>query len=120
MAIIKNLDSNFGCSVSYHRITAISINYKIKKVIICVASYLSKEARVNQNDALEEIDIEVPTEDFFYFKNTNVIETAYLWLKENVVGFENCTDDFDTIEADELDNVKESKEGETHEPEDVF
>lgn len=106
MAIIKELNSSFGCSVAYHRITSISINYKIKKVIICLASYLTKEARINQNNPLEEIDIEVPMEDFFHFKDTNVIQNAYSWLKENVVGFEDSIDDLDVLEEDVAVNNK--------------
>ena len=102
MAIIKELDSNFGCPVTYHRISAISINYRLKKVIICVASYLDKEARRRQFNALEEIDIEVPLEDFLHFKDTNVLENGYQWLKENVVGFEDCLDDFEVMEPLEL------------------
>jgi hypothetical protein len=108
MAIIKELNSNYGCSVAYHHITSISINYRIKKVIICVASYLSKEARINQYKALEEVDIEVPVEDFFNFKDANVLNIAYLWLKENVVGFENCFDDFYVIENVDVNDNKET------------
>jgi hypothetical protein len=123
MAIIKELNSNFGCSVSYHRITAININYRIKKVIICVASYLNKESRVNQYDSLEEIDIEVPIEDFFNFKDTNVLQNAYLWLKENVVGFEDCVDDFEVIDVNtHTEETKEviSKAGVINEQDNVF
>ncbi|OYW73626.1 MAG: hypothetical protein B7Z26_11875, partial [Asticcacaulis sp. 32-58-5] len=63
MAIIKNMNSKFGLSLSYHRITAFNINYAAKKAVLCVASYLSKEARANKSVPLEEIDIEVPQSD---------------------------------------------------------
>lgn len=98
MAIIKDMQSKYGISLSYHRITAFNINYVVKKAVICVASYLSKEARANQNASLEEIDIEIPTSDFTQFQNTNPIEQGYLWLKENVVGFEDSIDDFEVVE----------------------
>lgn len=42
MAIINELSTSLGCGADYHRITSLSINYKFKKVIICVASYLTK------------------------------------------------------------------------------
>jgi hypothetical protein len=98
MAIIKDMQSKFGISLSYHRITAFNINYVVKKAVICVASYVSKEARANQNAPLEEIDIEIPTSDFTQFQNTNPIEQGYLWLKENVVGFDDSIDDFEVVE----------------------
>jgi hypothetical protein len=97
MAIIKTLSSSYGCPVTYHRITNISIHYPMKKVIICVASYISKEARASAMDPLDEIDIEVPMDDFSYFLDTNVIQNAYLWLKQNVVGFEDAVDDFEKV-----------------------
>jgi len=98
MAIIKDMQSKFGISLSYHRITAFNINYVVKKAVICVASYLSKEARANLSAPLEEIDIEIPTVDFTQFQKTNPIEQGYLWLKENVVGFDDSIDDFEVVE----------------------
>ncbi|MBM7453789.1 hypothetical protein JN09_001272, partial [Acholeplasma morum] len=43
MAIIKNLQSRVGVDVSYHRIIGININYRSRKIILCVASYISKD-----------------------------------------------------------------------------
>ena len=108
MAIIKELDTKFGVQASYHRITAFNISYTSKKVILCVATYLSKEARQNLSEPIEEIDIEIPQSDFNTFLETNPIERGYLWLKENVLGFEDAADDFDIlepiIETEEIDN----------------
>jgi hypothetical protein len=98
MAIIKELNTKFGVNASYHRITAFNISYSQKKVIICVASYISKEARANMNDPIEEIDIEIPIDDYNQFLDTNPIEQAYIWMKENVIGFEDSVDDYDVIE----------------------
>ena len=98
MAIVKNMDSKFGVSLSYHRIIAFSINYAARKIVLCVASYLSKEARANKSAPLEEIDIEIPTNDWPLFQNTNPIYQGYLWLKANVVGFEDALDDLEVIE----------------------
>lgn len=103
MAIIKRIQSSFGVDAKYHRITNISINYKEKIVVICVASYLSKEARRERLNPLEEVDIEVPTEDFGLFKDTNVIEYAYEWLKSNVVGFEDAENDTEEVMEEVLD-----------------
>ena len=108
MAIIKDLDTKFGVQASYHRITAFNISYTNKKVILCVATYLSKEARQNLSEPIEEIDIEIPQSDFNTFLETNPIERGYLWLKENVLGFEDVADDFEVlepiIEIEEIDN----------------
>ena len=108
MAIIKELDTKFGVQASYHRITAFNISYTSKKVILCVATYLSKEARQNLSEPIEEIDIEIPQSDFNTFLETNPIERGYLWLKENVLGFEDAADDFDILEpiteTEEIDN----------------
>jgi hypothetical protein len=98
MAIIKELNTKFGIGASYHRITAFNISYSSKKITICVASYLTKEARVNKNDPIEELDISIPFEDFTSFLDVNPIVQGYEWLKQNVVGFENAIDDFDVFE----------------------
>jgi len=110
MAIIKELDTKFGVQASYHRITAFNISYTSRKVILCVATYLSKEARRNLSEPIEEIDIEIPQSDFNTFLETNPIERGYLWLKENVVGFEDATDDFDVIEPVIPEEVSETDE----------
>ncbi len=99
MAIIKDMQSKFGVALSYHRITAFNINYVSKKAVVCVASYLSKEARANRHAPLEEIDIEVPESDFSLFAESNPIAQGYLWLKDNVVGFDDSLDDFDVVEG---------------------
>ena len=99
MAIIKSMNSKFGLSLSYHRITAISLNFVTHQVVVCVASYLSKEARASQSVPLEEIDIEIPKGDYSLFLNSSPLPKAYLWLKANVVGFEDATDDFDVMES---------------------
>lgn len=100
MAIIKEMNCKFGISLSYHRITAFNINYAHKKAVLCVASYLSKEARSNKSIPLEEIDIEIPYSDFSLFQNTCPISQGYLWLKENVVGFEESIDDMEVVEKE--------------------
>jgi hypothetical protein len=111
MAIIKELDTKFGVQASYHRITAFNISYTSKKVILCVATYLSKEARQNLSEPIEEIDIEIPLSDFNTFLEINPIERGYLWLKENVLGFEDAADDFEVLEP-----AFETKEKEKNEP----
>jgi len=99
MAIIKEMNSKFGVSLSYHRIIAFNINYVEKKAVVCVASYLSKDARANHSAPLEEIDIEIPESDFYLFSESNPIVQGYLWLKDNVVGFDDSMDDFDVVEG---------------------
>ena len=99
MAIIKEMNSKFGISLSYHRIIAFNMNYVTKKVVICVASYVSKEARANLSAPLEEIDIEVPESDFYLFCEANPISQGYLWLKDNVIGFDDSTDDLEVVEG---------------------
>jgi len=98
MAIIKELSTKFGINASYHRITAFNISYTNKKITLCVASYLSKEARANKKEPIEEIDVLIPYSDFPSFLNVNPIEQGYKWLKENVIGFEDALDDFDVLE----------------------
>lgn len=98
MAIIKDMQSKFGVALSYHRIIAFNINYATKKAVICVASYLSKEARASRSVPLEEVDIEVPVSDFSLFSASNPISMGYDWLKTNVVGFDESMDDFEVVE----------------------
>jgi hypothetical protein len=98
MAIIKEMNTKFGVGASYHRITAFNISYSNKKITICVASYISKEARANMHDPIEEVDIEVPLSDYTLFVESNPMEQSYIWLKQNVIGFEDSEDDMDVIE----------------------
>ncbi len=93
MAIIKNLESRVGIEVTYHRIIGVNINYLQKKIVLCVASYISKDTRIGNCDPLEVVDIEVPEIDFDLFVNDDPREIAYLWLKDNVEGFEQSFDD---------------------------
>ena len=98
MGIIKALDTKFGVQASYHRITAFNINYVDKKVVLCVASYASREKRAVNKSPIEEVDIEIPFNDYSLFLDSNPLEMGYLWLKQNVIGFEESIDDFDDIE----------------------
>lgn len=104
MAIIKEMRTKFGVGASYHRVTAFNISYSNKKITICIASYVSKEARVNMHDPIEEIDIEVPTSDYTLFVESNPSKQSYIWLKQNVIGFEESIDDFDMIEKVGISN----------------
>jgi len=98
MAIIKSLESRVGINVNYHRIIGVNLNYRDKKVVICLASYLDKDKRINGFNPLEAVDIEVPVKDFDLFKDENPIALAYLWLKENVIGFDDSADDLEKNE----------------------
>lgn len=98
MAIIKTLNSKVGIEVSYHRIIGINLNYRDKKVVLCVASYISKEKRFNNFESLEVVDIEVPDTDFELFIDEDPRGIAYLWLKENVEGFDESIDDLEKAE----------------------
>ena len=93
MAIIKELESSYGISPNYHRVVCVSINALIKEVTICVSSYINKETREKGYDAIDTIDIKVPEEDYDKFLEGNIYECSYNWLKENVEGFEEATDD---------------------------
>lgn len=44
------------------------------------------------------MDITIPMNDFSLFLHSSPLEIGYLWLKENVVGFEDSMDDFEAIE----------------------
>lgn len=78
MAIVKELESSYGISASYHKIDAISINYSKKQITLCVSSYVSKNARIKCFEPIDVIDIEIPQSDFNLFKeDKNIIEIGY-------------------------------------------
>ena len=64
-----------------------------KKCKICVSSYVSKEKRDEGFDPIDSVDITVPTDDYDLFLDGNIFSASYNWLKENVEGFEDATDD---------------------------
>ncbi len=103
MAIVKELLSQVGITVSYHKIYGVNINYRDKKVVICLASFIDKEKRANKCKPLEVVDINVPESDFPLFEGDNPIGIAYLWLKENVKGFETSKDDMEKVEETKED-----------------
>lgn len=107
MAIIKELESRVGTTVKYHRIIGVNLNYRDNLVIICVASYISKEKRIKRFEPLEVVDIEVPKADFALFRNEDPIGIAYLWLKENVDGFDDSIDDLEINEVEENEEKNE-------------
>lgn len=92
MALVKELASSYGIKPSYHRITNISLNAIDKEAIICVGSYISKEARDKGCDPIDTIDILVPKEDYEPFLIGDVFKAGYKWLKENVIGLEDSID----------------------------
>jgi len=61
---------------------------------------------------MEEIDIEIPVDDFTLFLNTNPIEQAYNWLKENAIGFEDAVDDYDVVEPPLAEVIEEVESNE--------
>ena len=107
MAIIKNLKSRVGIDLSYHRVIAVNVNYKDKKVVICLASYIDLDRRIGNYDPLEVIDIEIPKEDFKLFEGVDLQEMSYLWLKDNIIGFDESTDDLEVREV-EIDEQQEN------------
>ena len=92
MAVIKDLPSSYGIDLSYHRVLFASINSIEKEVIICVGSYFNKEARDKGCDTVDQVDIQVPSEDYNLFLKGNIYEASYNWLKANVEGFEDGVD----------------------------
>ena len=92
VAILKELDSNYGINPTYHRVVCVSINALRREVTICLASYFSKDIRDNGGQPIETIDINVPSEDYNLFLEGNIYQVSYCWLKENVIGFEEATD----------------------------
>ena len=107
MAIIKKLNSRVGIEVGYHRVIGVNLNYRDREVVICLASYITKEKRIEKYDPLEVVDIEVPKADFALFNGEDPIGIAYLWLKENVDGFDESIDDLEDNEVIEDDKKNE-------------
>lgn len=110
MAILKALETQYGVSVSYHRIIAININYLRKRITLCVASYVSKEARKQNLSSLEEVDISVPSSDFSAFSEESIMACGYNWLKHNVVGFEEAENCFEICEPVVESEVEEMED----------
>lgn len=93
MALVKEIASSYGISASYHRILAISLNCRKRRAVICVGSYIDKEKRKEGYDPIDTIDIRVGEDDYPLFLSGNALEAAYKWLRENVEGMEDASDD---------------------------
>ena len=97
MALIKSVSLNSGITTSYHRIVSVN-NITNSKSIIEVASYLSKEKRLCEKEALQNnksMNIFIHTEYVIkdYTPELNV-NTAYAYLK-TLEKFISSTDDIE-------------------------
>lgn len=55
------------------------------------------------------VDIEVPKEDFSLFSGVDTHEMSYLWLKDNIEGFDDALDDLEKRER-EINEQTETNE----------
>lgn len=92
MALQKEIETDSGVTVSYHKIESTNINWHIKEVSFTVSSYKDQEARINGKCAVERSDISLLKDDFMIIDNFNILETLYNWFKVNAVGFNDAVD----------------------------
>lgn len=95
MALIKAITLNNGIVVNYHRVVSVN-NITNHSSIIEIASYISKEKREEEKEALknnEPMDIYIKSRHLpiAYDKDLNV-DTAYEYLK-TLDEFKNSKDD---------------------------
>lgn len=95
MALIKSITLENGITVNYHRIVSVN-NITNHSSIIEIASYTSKEKRLEEKNALQNnqpMNIYIHTEylSVTYNENLNVV-SAYEYLK-NTEKFKNSEDD---------------------------
>ena len=95
MALIKSITLENGITVNYHRIVSVN-NITNHASIIEIASYTSKEKRLEEKTALENgysINVYIHTEylNIEYTKNLNV-DSAYECIK-TMDKFSGYTDD---------------------------
>lgn len=95
MALIKAITLNNGIVVNYHRVVSVN-NVTNHSSIIEIASYISKEKREEEKEALknnEPMDIYIKSRHLpiSYDKDLNV-DTAYEYLK-TLDEFKNSKDD---------------------------
>jgi hypothetical protein len=95
MALIKNIKLENGVSTQYHRVCSIT-NITNSATIIEVASYTSKEKRLEEKEALEngtKMNVFINTQylNLPYDDNMN-ITSAYEYLK-TVQEFKSAKDD---------------------------
>lgn len=89
MAIQKNIETEYGVNFKYHKITDVRINTRSGKtqLVITVASYLDKDARINNKDAVYHECI-ISGADF-------ALTPFYALLKAKFKDFASGQDDFD-------------------------
>lgn len=97
MALIKEIILDSGITVNYHRVVSVN-NITNHASIIEVASYTSKEKRLEEKEKLvnnEPMNIFIHTEyeNAEYTKTLNV-DTAYEYLK-TLEKYKGATDDMD-------------------------
>lgn len=95
MALIKKIELDSGVTTNYHRVVSVN-NITNLQTIIEVASYTSKEKRLEEQNAIQNgepmnVFIETDFYDTEYDKDMNV-DNAYDYLK-TLEKFANAKDD---------------------------
>jgi len=92
MALLIEMETDSGITVSYHKIESTNINWHIQEVTFTVSSYKDQEARLNGKSSVERSDISLIKDDFTVVAESNILESLYVWFKANAVGFEDAVD----------------------------
>ena len=102
MALIKSITLENGITVNYHRVVRIN-NIINRETIIEVASYTSKEKRVEEKTALKEnkpMDVYIFTNYLSMpYSQTMDVNEAYAYLK-TLEDFDGAEDEIDGDEVD--------------------
>jgi len=81
MALSKLIETSYGVSANYHKITETKIDWHNRIANITVKSFLSSEARTAGKMPIIDHAYYWAGDDFVFAPDSNVIATAYAKLK---------------------------------------
>lgn len=82
MALSKTKSTNYGVSVTYHKIGTINISWHFKTCFVDIFSYLTQDAREQEKSPLSTMYYEFTEDNFTFALSNNISEQIYEKLKQ--------------------------------------
>lgn len=92
MALIKQMGTDYGVSINYHKIGTINISYHTQKCNIEVLSFASKDARQEGRKPIGMYTYQFNGDDFDFDPDSALLPALYEKVKD-AEEFTNATDD---------------------------
>lgn len=91
MALCKNIETRYGVTASYHKITQIQISWHTKECTVYLSGYIDKSAREQDKSPIYSVGYDYFADMFDFNVEGNLTEQLYSKIKLEKE-FTNATD----------------------------